>query len=218
MVYLKPKAIKNRIEQDPEDFFDANPEIDFDSLLETLEEETRSMIESYKGDVTFAQETKEERFRAPDNSSINLLFPVNSVTKIEYRTNPGDAWETLDSKFYSVYPRKVVLRKSYGNLMRGRYMTYNPISWKQKRRTWADFCTDVKITYDRGYSTIPSNVKNVQITMINKILRQLRNEQSITALQPDEVNNYVDFDEILTDELKERLDSITSFRTQVTVA
>ncbi len=84
MAYLTTTEIRDRVQQDQEDFFSdqPNPGTEFDSLLTTLEEETRAIIESYKGDVTFAKESnKTETFIAPDKSSIDIFLGLNTSFK-----------------------------------------------------------------------------------------------------------------------------------------
>ncbi len=214
MSYQTKAEIKERIKYDGSEVVAEDAATGtFDDLLDTLESESRAMIESYKGDVTFSEETDVvKEIEAPDDVTIALDFPVNDVSKVEVKYRFTGGWNTLDSDYYYHSEHNLILGKTYPKRnINSRNRRKNPATRYLYRGTWADICYKVKVTYDRGYSTIPSNVKSVQITLINNMLRQLRLEQSIAAIEPDAVGTYLDAGKIMTEDVTDRLDQMTSF-------
>ena len=218
MVYTDIETIKDRVEYEGEDFYDLNPESNFDELLTQLEKESRSIIENHMGDVSFSEETdKEEEFVNPSGTRIQLDYPINNVSKIEVLRHIGDNYETLDSDLYEVSKHGVNLEK-YPNdekFLTARYHQ-NPLGHNVNKVRWENIAEKVRITYDRGFTDVPQNIKSIQITIVNRLLRQLKNEENIQALSPDEAANLPERQVILTDELKNRLDNVTNFRYSVT--
>lgn len=224
MTYLTTDEIRDRIEYDPDVFFDINPSTKFDSLLTTLEQESRNLINSYIGidNETLKSETdKVYEIDAPDNARISLIYPVQDVTKVEVKRGIDDDWETLDSKYYSYSERGIKLKKSFTNLD-ARNFPYtrrkvNNLKINSNRITWAILYRRVKITYDRGYDTIPSDIKSAQIKIINNLLRNLRQEQNVSALSPSDISNYVEGTTVLTEDIQNILDNQTRLRDNVVV-
>lgn len=214
-VYLTATAIEDRISYKGEQFFTTATATNFESLLETLEEESRALIESYMGDVTFSEETgKELEVVAPDSIYIELKFPVTSITKVEIKYTANGSYNTMDTERYYYSKHALYLAEhgiAYSDMSRRRWLMRNPISRDLKRVTWRDSCYEVKVTYDRGYSDIPSNVKGIQLSLINNMLRNLRLEQSIGSIEPDAVTSYIEAGKVFTSDIKARLDGITSF-------
>jgi len=220
MVYQTPDEIKERVEYGADDFFDNEPQPGdkYDSLLERLEKESRKAIESYKGDITFEKETKTQKFNAPESTVIQLEYPVHDVLKVEYQRYPDDNWEELDSQSYKFTDHNLILIRfpkqllAHQGMVKGRQ---NPLTSNIRRYEWVDFATTVRVEYERGYEDIPENIVGVQITLINKKLRQLREEQNIAGLSVGDIDNLGKFDTLMTEDVQERLDETTSFRNAV---
>lgn len=206
MVYASNSEIKDRIEFDGQDFYDVNPSDDFDDLITTLEKESRAIINGQIGGETLEEETdRKDTLIAPDNQKLELVYPVNSVSKVEvYRR---DGWHTLDSSRYQHTEQNLMLdpaiRREYGNYLR--YRQINPLRQHSNELTWLDVGTRVRVTYDRGHSTIPQGVKEAQIAIINRQLTLLRQDQNISAMSPEEATQALNNREILTDDIKERM-------------
>jgi len=216
--YMTTSEIKERVNYDKDDF---NLETaGFDDLLEQVEEESRALIESYKGDITFSQETRVQTIKSSDDSGIPLEFPVNDITSsgVEYKKTLSDDWTELEEDRWDYSEHNLILRKlprTYSRYHRNR--RYDPVQIDHNRTTWSEFSTKIRVTYDRGYSDIPANVINIQLTLINKILRQLKHEQGISGLDPQNVSTYADIDILMTQDVRERLDEITDARNFVRV-
>ena len=75
---------------------------------------------------------------------------------------------------------------------------------------WNDLASRVRVTYDRGFDPVPGDVQNIQIQLINRMLRTLKQEQNIAAASPDDFGGGTpEFDTVLTERLIERIESIT---------
>lgn len=216
MVYLTPDEIEKRIEYQQTDYFEDGTGYadDWEELLESLEKETRAYIESYMGDETFSYETGTTlEVTPPDNSTIQLSYPVDSIDKVEVKKTRDGDWEELDSDRYYHTDHSLILHERPSNAKyRGRLRRRrNPISRFTERATWRDLYYNIKVTYDRGFENIPENVKGIQISMINNLLRNLRLEQSIGAIEADAIGTYVDAGSVMTEDIEKRLDEITGF-------
>lgn len=208
---MQVNEIRNRVNY-TEDQFEGYIE-DYNSLLETLEAESRGLIDSYLGDESFEEETgRVDEIIATDDSALTLIYPVQDVISVEYKRTFGSEWVTLPENRYDFSKHKLIL-SSYPYRNRripGVGAGRSRIARNTLRTTWSQFCSKVKVTYDRGFATIPDNILNIQATLINKMLRQLRQEQNLSAIQPDNVQNFVDFDDLMTEDIMRRLDEITS--------
>ncbi len=217
--YQTVEEIEDRIEYVGDDFFTSNADPSFDTLVTTLEAESRALIESYKGDIQFDKETDKEVVKqSPDGASLQLQFPIQSISKVEYKRTPSDSWNELDSDRYYSTKHSLVL-SSYPAIYKTEHYgnkDANILTNNSNRLSWMDFSQRLRITYTRGYDEVPANIKNIQIALINKMLRQLRNEQVTEALSPDQVRNFdMNFDTLMTEDIRERLDEITSHGNKV---
>ena len=211
--YQTTSTITNRLSYEADEFFSSGAaQSDFEDLVDRLEEESRGLIESYMVDVTFNEELGKtvEKF-SPDTQTISLAYPVKDVSKVEYKTRFGADWKELDSDKYD-HDKHVLKLYDYPALYyRGTKYRHPQQHYRieESRITWKDFSRKLRITYDRE-GTIPNDVKNIQIDMINKMLRKMRFEQSITAIDPGDPNLDVPSNDILTEDIRRRLDNITS--------
>jgi len=206
MTYVTKDEVKTRVEFDGEDFYDINPGDKFDTLLDRLLKESKAIINGQIGGETLEEETgRVDVVNAPDKDGIELVYPINDVSKVEvYRRN---SWRTLDSERYFKTEHNVklspIIRRDYGDYLR--YRRVNPLRMNSNELTWSDLGQKVRITYDRGFSTIPEGVKETQIAIVNRQLTLLRQDQNLSAMQPDEAVNALNNREVLTDDIVERM-------------
>ncbi len=211
-MYLAVDDIKPRIHYRSDDFSLTSSE--FDDLLETIETETRELINSHMGDESFSKETgRIDKFSAKDSAAIPLTYPVDSITKVEYKRKISGSWRELDSDRYTSTEHRLKLRR-YPEIFyeRRQCRSMNRLNYDSSRLAWSDFAVEIKVTYDRGYDSVPANVKNIQIDMINKTLRKLKNEQNISAMNPEQMEAVTQSSRIMTEDIMKRLDDITSMK------
>jgi len=222
--YQTVSEIKSRIELKEDDFYDQDPTVSFENLLETLEKETRSLINSYKDDVSFTEQTYEEVYQSPDGTTIPLIYPVkkdatddngDKILTVWYRRRSDQDWRLLDSRRYYLTDHRLILYDAPTNKFnrgnRGRrYKVRNPLKANLERMTWWDFSRQVKIKYVAGFDPIPDLVKNIQIDLINNILSNLLLDKGIKRMNPSEMESYIQDRAVLTEDIKERLDTITT--------
>lgn len=212
MAYLVVDDITPQIHYEESDFDLDKSE--FDDLLETFEEQSRAFIESYMGDVTFSEENnKEQHMIAPDSAAVPLEYPINNINKIEYKRKMSGDWDTLDSDRYTNTEHRIILRR-YPELFLQRKGLHrnNKLEFDMSRMAWSDFAVELKVDYDRGFEDIPKNVINIQIEMINRMLRKLKMEQGISTMNPENIESITQANVIMTDDLKDRLSEITHFK------
>ncbi len=226
MTYLSITELKDRIKYTGDDFYDINPETKFEDLLTELEKESRGIINSYIGidNETLGEETdRVDTETAPDNSVISLLYPVQEVKKVEIQRGiDEDTWQELSSDYYTYSEHNLKLKKAYRS---GRVFDYpyrvrsqiNSLKSYSNRITWRTLCRRVKVTYDRGYKTIPADIKSAQVKLVNNLLRNLRQEQNVAALSPEDLSSYVEGQTILTEDVKSILDNQTNLKHNVIV-
>lgn len=211
--YQDVDRIKSRISYSEDEFYDIDPEVNFDELLEKLEVESRGLIESFKGDLTFATETRTDEFIAPDTQRINLAYPVRDINQVEVKRRFSSDWEVLDESKYDFTEHVLILEEYPGVYTRDRRAEgfYSHYKREQMRLSWRDFYQKVKVTYERGWDEIPGDVLNIQIDIINRMLRLMRMEQSVTAIDPGDPALDSPHDDILTDDIRKRLANISMF-------
>jgi len=210
--YLTVDEITPQIHYDKSDF-DLD-ESSFDSLLETFEEQSRSYIESYKGDVTFSKESnKIHQMIAPDSSAIPLAYPIDTINSIEYKRKMSGDWHTLDTDRYTNTEHRVILRR-YPELFLQRKGLHrnNKLEFDMNRMNWSDFAVELRVDFDRGFDSIPDNVINIQIEMIRRMLRKLKMEQNVSTMNPEDLESITQANLVMTEDIKDRLDEITSFK------
>lgn len=210
MAYQTVDDLKELIDYEGSDFYDHNEDKQFDDLLTRLEKISRSAIENRVGDETFAEETgRVDTFRATDDASIPLVYPVNDVTKVEGKTTLSDDWTVIDADRYDFTDHRLILAKWTGRATLVASARNNPLTQYSNRQTWRDLYTKLRVTYDRGFSTIPHNIQQIQADIVTRLLRKLRREQSVAGLEPDQIAAMDSASAVLTDDLKDRIDSIT---------
>lgn len=74
--------------------------------------------------------------------------------------------------------------------------------------TWNDLAEYLRVTYDRGFEEIPSEVKNLQLELIVRMIQKARTQQNLSVLKPEEVQQAIGVD-IITDDIRSRLDKLT---------
>ena len=81
-----------------------------------------------------------------------------------------------------------------------------------RRATWADVATEIRVTYDRGFGEEPpADIQSIQIVLINRLLRQLRNEQTVAAADPEQLAAAsAELDTVVTDDIRQRIADVTS--------
>lgn len=211
--YQDLDAIRQRVDYGGSDLFNDNAALRFDQLLVRLEEESRGIFETLWGDQTpLTEEGRIDEKRATDDAAMLLVYPINDVTKVERKTTMGSDWKTLDSDWWDFTEHRLVLaRRPNTNTLRHRQRG-NPLTANANRSTWRDIASKIRVTYDRGFgSEPPADIKSIQISLINRMLRNLKGEQTVAAASPDELAGVAsDFDATVTDEIRDRVADVTS--------
>ena len=193
--YQSLERIRARVEHEPSDLFEDNENKRFDRLImgtdevgdgdawTGLEAEARGIIETRLGDNTLAAEDgRVDVMRTTDDSAMPLVFPIRDVQSVEYKLNLGDDFETLDADRWDFTDHNIVL--SYGRRMAESRHGFrgNRLTGFTARLTWLDLAEKIRVTYDRGFGAEPpEDIKSIQISLINRMLRNLRNEQTVAA-------------------------------------
>jgi len=228
--YQSLDRLKMRLEYEATDLFDSrdNAAKRFDRLLmgteevgdgdtfDGLEAEARSTIETYAGgqpnsntlpdSFTFAREVdRVDTMRATSDTSIPLLGPVESVSTVEVKADLGDDWRELDTDRWDSDGDRLIL--SYGSrLARGRHgRRRNVLADVATRATWRDIAEKIRVTYTRGYDPIPATVRSVQVRLINRMLRNLKTEQTISAMEPDQIEAVTSAEAVMTEDIEMRI-------------
>lgn len=209
--YQDLARIRQRIDYEPHQFFDDNAALRFDELLVELESESRGIFETLWGDETPLTETdRTDELRATDNAAIPLVYPIQSVVKVERKLNLGGDWDTLDSDWYDVTQHRLVLaRRPTINSLRYRERG-NDLAENARRLEWSDIAAKLRVTYDRGFGdTPPADILSIQIDLINNLLRQRKREQTVAAASPEEFAGQTETNEVVTDEIRARVADVT---------
>lgn len=210
--YQSIERLRERVEYEAGDFFSDNAQLRFDELLVELEAESRGIFETLWGDTTpLNEDGKQEVRQATDDAALSLTYPVRDVSTVEVRFVPDGDWQTLDARRYTHTEHHLILES--GTVPRTRYQRYERQSDARfaAKPTWVDFCEQLRVTYDRGFGTEPpADILSVQVQLVNGLLRQLRLEQTVEAASPDEYRAMTDGMEIVSDEIRQRVDDVTS--------
>jgi hypothetical protein len=223
--YQSLDRLKARIEYEAADIFDEsdNAEKRFDRLLagsdavgETdgfvgIEAEARGIIETRLGDATLAAEDgRVETMRTTDDAAMPLVFPIRDVQKVEYKPSIRSDYEVLEPERYDATDHLLVLSYGRRRSSRSRHgFRGNRLTTLTTRATWMDIAEKIRVTYDRGFVEIPPDVLSVQVAIVNRILRNLKTEQNIAAMEPEQISAVTDAEAILTDDIRNRIDQIT---------
>lgn len=209
--YQDLERIRQRVDYDGDGLFQDNAQLRFDELLVEFEEESRGIFETLWGDQTPLEETgRVDELRCTDDAAIPLVYPINDVTQVERKTAMSSDWKTLDSDWYDFTKHRLVLaRRPNVNMMRQRQRG-NVLASDAKRAEWRDLATKIRVTYDRGFGTEPpADILSIQIQIINQMLRNLKREQTVAAASPEEFAGQTETNEILTDEIRDRIGDVT---------
>lgn len=225
--YQPLERIKARVDYEPTDFFENNATKRFDRLImgtaevgdtadtagwRGLEYEARKMIENAHSDEPFSEETgRVDEKRAPASVTLPLVFPVNEVSKVEKKRTLRADWEEVEAFRYQVDDSGLTLERT--PIQRGRAhggTRRNTLADRARRLQWNDIASKIRVTYDRGFNPVPGDVQSVQISLINRMLRTLKQEQTMAAASPEEFQGVTpEFDSVMTDNLLARIESIT---------
>jgi hypothetical protein len=223
MSYLTVSDVKSAIKPtgfSKDDYFEKNPDPQFDDLLKTLEKESRAVINNQLKGEGLEKESKVEEMEAPHRNKIQLSFPVQTVSKVEVWT--GNSWKTVNSKSYYYTEQYLVLEGTVRDAGKGSGHGHhlrtglNPLKQNSNSQEWSDRGLRVRVTYDRGFDTIPESVKQVQRRIIRRMLKNLRQEQNLATINPDDVQNF-NTQDVLTEDIKEVIGGITQAREKYTM-
>lgn len=209
--YQSLARLRDRVEYEGTDFFTDNEELRFDELLIKLEAESRAIFENLWGDVTVAAEDgRIDTRQATDDEALPLPYPIRDVTEVEVQFTTGGDWETLEQRQYSHTEHNLILESN--TLPRTRYQIRQRrgIERFAAQPSWVDLCERLRITYDRGFESIPQDILSVQVQIVNNLLRQLRLEQNVEAASPDEYRAMTDGMTVVNEEIQSRISSIAS--------
>lgn len=211
--YIPIDTLKTRVSYDGEQIFEEhNEEKRFHDLLEQLEDEARGLINTRTGDQTFNYESgRTDTFRATDDAAVPLVYPIRDVTQVEVKNSLASDWRTLDTDEYDFSKHRLILVRPTrgGSPSTLQVQRKNPLLRDSNRMTWRDIATKIRVTYDRGWETIPPDVQSVTVSIVNQLLRQLRNEQNVAQMEPEQIRSLTDASTVLTDDIRNRIDQIT---------
>ena len=222
MSYLTLQEIKDAVKpagRNGDEFFETHSEPEFETLLETFEEESRAVINGQiKGEGYERETDRVDTIDAPDKPHLQLVYPVDSVSKIEIQTVPDNDFDTLETELYRADDKKVKLRRTIRRQQDYYFNVQNPLKYQSGRTRWSQICDTVRVTYDRGYDTsnIPAEIKSIQKRIIRRMLVHMRQEQNLANLSPDDVQAF-NTRRILTDDIKDRIGSITQAKNKYTM-
>lgn len=200
--------IRDRVDYRGTDLFDDNEQLRFDQLLVRLERESRKIFETLWGDQTPLEETgRTDVKRTTSDSAMPLVYPIQQVTKVERKRSLADDWTEVDPDWYDATAHRLVIARTgrTSRIKRG-----NTAARLARRATWRDFAVKIRVTYDRGFTDLPADIASVQIQLINQMLRKLKREQTVGAASPDELAEMTDRDEVVTEEIRQRISDVTS--------
>ena len=205
-------ALRRRVHYDGSELYgEHNTQLRFDQLLVDYERQTRGIINTNHSDETFNRETgRVDEDRARDVAVHPLVYPVQSISKVEWRKDRDRGFEELDPEWYEQREHGVELTAGLRHLHHGPHRD-NPLDGDANRLSWRDVADRVRVTYDRGFDPVPPEVVDVQVALINRKLRLLRQEQTTAAASPDELAGVgPQFDQLMTEDLTARINQLTN--------
>jgi len=214
MTYLTLQELQDAVKpagRDGEEFYQTNPDPQFEDLLTALEEDSRAIINNQLKGEGYERETdREDLLDAPDKPHIQLVYPVDTVSQVEIQTVPDGEWEVLETELYSVDDQKIKLRQTIVRNQDYYFNVQNPLRYANGRARWSQLCDRVRVTYDRGYETanIPQGLKEVQKRIVRRMLTHLRQDQTLANISPDDVQAY-NTRQLLTDDIMARIGELT---------
>lgn len=210
--YQDLDRIRQRVDHEPADFFDDNAALRFDELLVELEEEARGIFETLWGDETVLTETDRVDTLSPgDDVALALVYPINDVTTVEYKSTLSADWETLSENRYTSTEHRLILEnRTNTNTLRYRQRA-NPLTSTAQRATWSHLAAKLRVTYDRGFgSEPPQDVQGIIIALVENMLSARKRQQTQAAGTPDEQAQAVNQSDIVTDAIRARIADVTS--------
>lgn len=205
-------ALRRRIHYNGDELFgEHNTQLRFDQLLVDYERQTRGIINTNHSDETFNfEEGRVDDDRARDVAIHQLVYPVQSIDTVEWQIDKDRGFETLEPDWYEQRDHGVELTAGLRHLHHGPHRD-NPLDGDATRLTWRDVAERVRVTYDRGFETVPPEVVDVQTALINRKLRLLRQEQTTAAASPDELAGVgPQFDQLMTEDMRSRINDLTN--------
>jgi len=201
--------LRQRIDYDGESLFADNEQLRFDELLVRLERESRGIFKTLWGDQPVVEETgRTDVKRTTDDSAMLLVYPVKDVTEVEVKRSLGSDWDTLDTDWYDFTDHRLVLART---TISDRVRRGNPLAGPARRGTWRDIGVKIRVTYDRGFDPVPADILNIQVQLVNRMCRHLRQEQTTAAAAPDELAGVsTEWDSVLTEDLRRRISDVTT--------
>lgn len=210
--YQSLSDLRGRVPYDGPELFDDNEHLRFDELLVELEEEARGIFETLWGDETPTEETgRVDELRATDDAALLLTYPVNDVTQVEVKRSGGGDWEVYESDRWTFTDHRLILEGRPRGTRHRRTQGRNRLVDESTRATWRDVAVAVRVTYDRGWSSVPADIKNLQGQLVTRMIRKRRLEDGFAAASPDELQGVSpDFDTVLTEDLRQRIMDVTT--------
>lgn len=227
--YQSVERLRARIEHQPSDLFDDNAQKRFDRLLggteavgddpvaaggwHGLEFEARKYIETLVGDQPLNRETgRVDEVRPSYDAAIGLVYPIDDVTTVEFKTRIGGDWRTLDTDRWTHTDHHLILEHVGRRATPGRGGTRrNTLADGATRATWRDLAAKLRVTYDRGFDPVPGDIQSVQVQMVNRMVRLMRLEQNLAAASPEEWQGVSpQFDAVVTEEIRDRIGDFTT--------
>jgi len=202
------ESLRERVDYDGDELFRDNEQLRFDQLLVRLERESRDIFITLWGDQPpTAEDGRIDTKRTTDDSAIMLPYPVRDVTKVEVKRSLDSDWDTLDADWYDFTPHRLVLARTS---ISDRVRRGNPIAETARRATWRDIGVKIRVTYDRGFESIPYDIQSVQVTLVNRMLRHLRHEQNLANMSADEFEGLSpNVDDVVSEDIRRRIQDVT---------
>jgi hypothetical protein len=232
--YQTLDRLKARLEYEPSDIFDGpNAAAEFDRLLygtnldsadgvdggaaditpewTGLEGEARTIIETRLGDEPLSKETdRTDTIRPGYDAAETLVYPIQDVTKVEYKYTLRRDFQTLDPERYTHDDHHLILENRTRQVGSPRGGTRrNTLADTATRATWGDIAAMLRVTYDRGFDPVPADILSVQVALVNRMLRNLKTEQNIAAMEPDQIESVTAAEAVLTEDIRQRIDQFT---------
>lgn len=223
--YQSLERLKMRLEYDATDLFDSRDNADkrFDRLLggtaevgdgddfDGLEAEARKTIESYHSNEPFSREVdRVDELRATDDAAISLVGPIESVSKVELKSSLRGDYRELDAGRWDYSDYRLILAygpNRVGSGRRGRRR--NVLADSAGRAEWSQVAQKIRVTYTRGFDPVPADVRSIQVRLINRMLRNLKTEQNISAMEPDQIQAITSAEAVVTEDIENRIRRIT---------
>jgi len=228
--YQSLDRLRTRLEYEPSDLFDGpNAAAEFDRLLygtnldaadgvdggatdvtpdwEGLEGEARKIIETRLGDEPLTQETdRVDEIRPGDVAAETLVYPIQDISKVEYKYTLRRDFQTLAPERYTHTEHTLILENRTRQVGSPRGGTRrNTLADEATRATWGDIAAELRVTYDRGFDPVPADILSVQVALVNRMLRNLKTEQNIAAMEPDQIEAVTSAEAVMTEDIEMRI-------------